>query len=429
MEEKFNIEYQSLFSIFLFDSLIFLDENEMDEELRKITKLKTIKSLFNYYVDYILEVKIYPEEIKNKLLKIADYIDYPEMKEKINKLNDFSYQFYYKELTSKYNDLSFYNDGNAIIWSKKDISESLKYDFRVLFLYLEDNKLENDLLFILDQKFLASLRKIYMIDKDLFYNSLFTNRYIKILKMNIDFLNNIDDNIIKLYIKHNYMNQENYVINLNEMEKMKKDCLKLMDMICNDKRIFNYGDFLSHYKMLLLEEYLFNNGKINEQILDLEFIYSYIDGISDNFLTNNSKKLLIDLMDTAKKNSYNLEEYNYYLVRLNSLEVSKHTNYKERVLRTNHLLIDENELKESIKSIKNDLHTFKIFMLDNDTYEKNKEKLFNNMNAYSINFFIKLNPDLFLDDLANSRAKEIIKNSNIKGKNKTLKKLKQIEKL
>ena len=51
------------------------------------------------------------------------------------------------------------------------------------------------------------------------------------------------------------------------------------------------------------------------------------------------------------------------------------------------------------------------------------------MNAYSINFFIKLNPDLFLDDLANSRAKEIIKNSNIKGKNKTLKKLKQIEKL
>ena len=93
------------------------------------------------------------------------------------------------------------------------------------------------------------------------------------------------------------------------------------------------------------------------------------------------------------------------------------------------MLIDENELKESIKSIKNDLHAFKIFMLDNDTYEKNKEKLFNNMNAYSINFFIKLNPDLFLDDLANSRAKEIIKNSNIKGKNKTLKKLKQIEKL
>ncbi len=429
MEEKFNIEYQSLFSIFLFDSLIFLNENEMNESLKTITNVKTIKTLFSYYVDYILDVKIYPEEIKNKLLKIADYIDYPEIKEKINKLNDFSYQFYYKELTSKYNDLSFYNDGNAIMWSKKDISESLKYDFRVLFLYLKDDKLENNLPFLLDQKFLASLRKIYMIDKDLFYNSLFTNRYIKILKMNIDFLNNIDDNIIKLYIKHNYMNQENYVINLNEMEKMKKDCLKLMDMICNDKRIFNYGDFLSHYKMLLLEEYLFNNGKINEQILDLEFIYSYIDGISDNFLPNNSKKLLIDLMDTAKKNSCNLEEYNHYLVRLNSLEVSKHINYKERILRTNHFLIDEKELKESVKSIKNDLHAFKIFMLDNDTYEKNKEKLFNNMNAYSINFFIKLNPDLFLDDLANSRAKEIIKNSNIKGKNKTLKKLKQIEKL
>lgn len=436
-EIQFATKYKTLTFIYLNDILFFSDNLNKDiEENKKLILNDDYLKVLNNQISIIIKYKTCPEEIKNNVNILISFIEknkqdseskkiIEDIRANLNTWNNYSYDYFYNQFVIKYNALKNFNNNDYIVWNKKDMLESIRFDLDVILLlvYSDDHflfKYSND--YIFNKKFIYSIRRILNDSKDLFDNIDFTNKILMVLKTNIILCQNIDLDAIKLYRKQNY-NDDSYV-SKEEIENFVSENKQLKDTIeSKNKLSFRYDILRQTYMHFYIENYLFNNGKLDERKLSLEDIYIFVDEVYDQPFTLKSKNKLICILDKLKKNSDNLniEEYNKYLVMVNSLKIGdvgyKETNnYLKNRITSNNLFyyIKSDNLIDLVDSIDFDFKTMELFMMSDNEYKDNRQKYYNQKTIYCLNYILNYNPYLIIDETLYQRVVDIIENTNIK---------------
>lgn len=375
-------------------------------------------------------------------------------------IEHFSNDYFYDEFDIKYNDLKDYLFDSIHVWSKKDMIESICYDY---FVYVSLSSSSSKYIeqympeFILNKKYILSINKILYEAPFILEVEEFKDRIKGILKANITYLEDIEDEqfdleVLNLYARKNYEvpKAKQITIPIEELQDFKQKNLNLLEKIDHNRDyLFTFEYFKTYYESLKLEYHLFFDYDYDVSDISLNTIYSYLETSKrDKLLGNNQKNELINVMDQKKQELLSnmkpedkktfLKEYNKNLVELNEYVPNELGNKWNQVLDRldfgqylikwiKTYISDPHALDEVFTSQEYDLDIFDMYLLSDEEFEQIKKRFVTPYTAYCIRKFSEDSEHLFLDPLIYSRTKEVLTLENTKNSRKVLRKIDKIK--
>lgn len=466
-KKEFNEKYKITCFNFLDDYLFFLSNASAyyDSLKKTFNDIMYLQNLRNHLIE-IRDNFPYPKETSENISNLLKYLKVnckeQEQQDLIDEciliqesIKHFCNEYYYCEFVDKINRLKNFNDSKTHIWTKKDIIEGIKFDYITLVsLGAPVTNYVNNYLtkFILNRKYVYSINKILTHLPDVVDNFEFRRRILEVIDANIDLLNNIDDDTLKVYLVNNYDVNPNgqYNVYLTELDQFKEDCIAIKNRLNRrNDYIFNIEEFKNYRDILKLEHYLYIDSKYDVTSIGIDAIYAYIDSI--NSIEYSHQRRLIDLMNERLKQikelknneerRYYIEQYNDYLVKLNSLYILRDEEYAPLSHRSidsvDNLIysrIEVNEyfkmLRENsdipnnlVKSESHDLEIFDMFLLTDQQFEQVKAYYVKPYTRYCLKNFYNDYKDMFVDETIYNRTKTILEMLGDKNASKVLKKI------
>lgn len=385
----------------------------IDEALEKYKDIvRSTEFLLEF--TYLLNALNYPKIAKYNAKKIVDKfgnllsIDAKEEYYMLIDKKEESYSIYEMEFLVKNNTIDFEND--YYVWTMDDFDKSLEFD--ILFidsLMASREQFDKEYLdqLVMNPYFLYSVNKIayvkpYLLDQDALMricDVIAMNKEIIDKKREIIRTNNFDYAELKKQDKF-------YTMNVNTMTFLMN--------LTNSK--FALNELQSYYQMLVIEEYIFNNDKMDTSMISINNIYRYIDSLSS--IEKIAKNNLIYLLDSKKGNikGEELLRYNRHLRTLNSLKNSKISNdidYLMEIRKTifpksKKLQEEQKRYYEVKESNKNNLKIFELLISNEDNFCATLDDGIKSYYMYSLIKFINEMPFLFTNYQLNARARYIL---------------------
>lgn len=455
---EINERYQDLSIGFFLDYLLFTNNIEEILEAAKsqITCsyfLKDLKIRIQAMNEYP-----YPQKVSQRLELLLNYIanNSTSLKEELDEcfqaledLSKFSNNKYYDEFLVRQNTLNEETKNQYTAWNLKDLEESICHDYIVMmsFSTSQENYIENYMeSFILSRNYIYSIKKIYYVFPELFQVKEVKSRVFNLFQLDLKLLENCDAEVVVEYMKKNHqMNQQKTLtLNLKEIDQMKQDIMTTMDIITNYMEPFDIALFSRYYDILKIEKML---QESDEQlpIFSIGSIYDYLEIAKNKKVTKGEKGKLIDLLFDKKDGLKNHQEYNNFLVQLNQIpEIEKSLDLTCRGVedvcdRTNLLTLykiallsqifkNTDEYERILVTKKYDLENFQGYLLSDEEFEEKMTQYYDTDYYYTINRFLKENPNMFSDETVYQRTHEILTHYSEKEAKKTIKKLEKLKK-
>lgn len=401
-----------------------LDTARIEAIIHYLLLTRNIDSALKKYEDDIMTPKFivslifilkssleYPEFSKNNALKIASkYADLSkEPLEELKKLileKETSNDIYETEFLLKNNTIDFDNK-DYFVWTLDDMETSLEND--ILFI---------DSLMTTREEFGYKYLDHFMMNPHFLYS---VNKFAYIKPYIFD-----EETIIRIVDIIN-INREIITLKLNKKNKTNDEIKKqqyfykmntntIMSIMNLRYSKFSLDKLKYYYQRLGIEEYIFNNDKLNTEWISRENVYNYIDMLEN--IDKPAKNNLLFLLDSKKEkfNKEKLIEYNNHLRKLNSLDDSifdhDFLDLSIKVKDGPNLNFNRKKrdkvLDDIKKSNKKDLEVFKLLISSNDTFNETLDNGTDSYYIYSIIKFIKEMPSIFLNYDLNNRARYIL---------------------
>lgn len=238
--------------------------------------------------------------------------------------------------------------------------------------------------------------------------------------------------------------QKTLTLNLKEIDQMKQDIMTTMEIITNYMEPFDIALFSRYYDILKIEKML----QVSDEqlpIFSIGSIYDYLEIAKNKKVTKGEKGKLIDLLFDKKDGLKNHQEYNNFLVQLNQIpEIEKSSDLTCRGVedvcdRTNLLTLykiallslifkNTDEYERILVTKKYDLENFQGYLLSDEEFEEKMTQYYDTDYYYTINRFLKENPNMFSDETVYQRTHEILTHYSEKEAKKTIKKLEKLKK-
>ena len=336
MNKKIIETFRFLIIDYLSDALLFMDKEKLNNTLIEEKEIATSNYFIDFFKDFLQVIKeegTYPKEILDNINDITSYISkynnsdiLNECKKIMNSMSNFSYDKYLIDFEKKYYTLENIKKDTYQTLFKDEFAKSLEFDYLFAISMFMDNELYKEECydsFIMNECYLASLRKTLKILPQFTKVKKYKNRVTEVLKTNIKLLENKDD-CIDLYICNNY-DSKNNKINKETLSNFKIECEQLLFEIKN-KTSFDALKFRDYYNRLKLEYYVYNNSDTEKTFPNLMSIYSFIDdNLKLSYINQKQKNKLLLYLSSFRQylNGEDLQIYNSYLVKLNLIETKK----------------------------------------------------------------------------------------------------------
>lgn len=382
---------------------------------------------------YLNATKLLTYIKKNTNYKLDELVD------SVYNITDFSNEKYNYEYIIKQLSLNLEMNKNIVIWNKKNIEESMLYDYIVT---KSLNSSDDDFLskylpnFIFNKNVIFSINKIIKENKLLLEDKKIKKRLRTIVNTNLNIISKSDmEDISSLYIEQNY-NKYNDNFNTQEIEMFKELNQNIVNMLNNPEiNVFNIESIKEYFDYLKIDHFIYSDdSKIDNSIL-LDNIYFYIDNVVA--ITIPAKNKLIKLLENYKNIATDKEKYNCYINEANSLNPSEDVTYEFKTrssiftyIKASVLKMQGNDslYKNVLSSRMQDLYNFELLIFDDDFFDKNVMYINLNSFQYSLKKFMDEYPSMFLSEQVLSRSLTIIDKykdldvSNIKKKLEKIKK-------
>lgn len=317
---------KEIMDIFDYNSILIVYQKIATSNFYSSKQIDNFKDILNFIIDN--RANEY-DEVETMCLKgiVEDTINIEP-----------SYNFYYQEFIEKYNNFdNLINDSCQMI-NKKEIEETVQFDYLVYKYLTGPFSLEDNFSLIINPYFLLSINK-FLYEKPL----IFSDENIK--KRTINTLN-----IIEAYYKDNNIEFDNkhlkYLLELVELEASPVDLKSIkeynMKLLLHKIMIDNRKIDNTEYKDLILTDYFIEN--LNDMLLKFKN-----NGIGKYYSYNVKERLEYVLMYILNNKNDNKTKIKYNEIRylLNQIEFSTF----------NAFLYDEAEIKYS------DFEIFKRFFI------------------------------------------------------------------
>lgn len=338
-----------------------------------------LSNIFLWSLESLLEENIknnlYTEEMYQKLGKLIEYINSNIETEETknitnlyNMLKEYpSYEFYNNEFLLKYDLINDDLKNKIFVWNKKEIEKSIKDDYIIiLYLNLDFEKFKE----IYSSKYTGNINYLLFLNKfiKLFPNLLFDKKYKEKILYTLEYNKKLE-NKSEMFTK---MNDSIY----NKVTNFKKKDIN---------RYFNLDAFEQIYYDAMFEKMIVLNEKVDIDYTNpklLNNLYNFIDEY-DSIFNVYMKNNLINIMDRFKNNikDLNLKEYNEYLIKVNSMDLSENKFIINYLLNKN--INKKNELIEILKNpyltyeylelINLDFNFLESLLCNNEEFEKYME--------------------------------------------------------
>ena len=431
----------------LADYLLLKDD--IDEELirfKNIILTKEFIDVLRFLLNNINHLNMsYPMNSYLNATKLLNYIKkntnykLDELVDSVYNITDFSNEKYNYEYIIKQLSLNLEMNKNIVIWNKKNIEESMLYDYIVT---KSLNSSDDDFLskylpnFVFNKNVIFSINKIIKENKLLLEDKKIKKRLRTIVNTNLNIISKSDmEDIFSLYIEQNY-NKYNDNFNTQEIEIFKELNQNIVNMLNNPEiNVFNIESIKEYFDYLKIDHFIYSDdSKIDNSIL-LDNIYFYIDNVVA--ITLPAKNKLIKLLENYKNIAFDKEKYNCYINEANSLNPSEDVTYEFKTrssiftyIKASVLKMQGNDslYKNVLSSRIQDLYNFELLILDDEFFDKNVMYINLNSFQYSLKKFMDEYPSMFLSEQVLSRSLTIIDKykdldvSNIKKKLEKIKK-------
>ena len=382
---------------------------------------------------YLNATKLLTYIKKNTNYKLDELVD------SVYNITDFSNEKYNYEYIIKQLSLNLEMNKNIVIWNKKNIEESMLYDYIVT---KSLNSSDDDFLskylpnFIFNKNVIFSINKIIKENKLLLEDKKIKKRLRTIVNTNLNIISKSDmEDISSLYIEQNY-NKYNDNFNTQEIEIFKELNQNIVNMLNNPEiNVFNIESIKEYFDYLKIDHFIYSDdSKIDNSIL-LDNIYFYIDNVVA--ITLPAKNKLIKLLESYKNIATDKEKYNCYINEANSLNPSEDVTYEFKTrssiftyIKASVLKMQGNDslYKNVLSSRMQDLYNFELLILDDEFFDKNVMYINLNSFQYSLKKFMDEYPSMFLSEQVLSRSLTIIdkyKNLDVSNIKKKLEKIKK----
>lgn len=327
--------YDIVCSIALLYSLFF--SSDIKGEYQEVQKLvdEDFIEILQGAISAISEKQICPEKTVSNMKQLLECIhesnpeyenEIKEMKAILNSINNFSYDAYLDEFYIRQNNLDEFKNNSAHVWDLKDLEDSIKFDYFVIATlgtnqedyqkYLEQ--------FILNKNYIYSVRKIITDYSQLLKRKDFYKRIESVLMNNLELIKQYNMDALKKYVEQNYKTIPEQLSFL-ELEQFKIETQNTLKQLQKFNEIqFNFGRVKEYYNLSKFENYIYNGGKINPEMVNIELIYNEIleHRLLFSRLNSSQKNRLINLLASKREEQAkeNLQEYNEYLVAANGIE-------------------------------------------------------------------------------------------------------------
>ena len=401
-------------------------KREINDEIEKYKDTILCPEFIREFETILRSSLDYPIHAKENAYKIIEVIKKEITDESVDYLKElverkkYSNEMYEAEFSLRNNSIDF--DKDYFVWTLDDMEKSVEFDILFINSLLANKKkylLAYSDHFVMNPHFLSSVNKYallkpYIFDEDAIFrivNIIYTNREI------------IDDEIKTL--RNEYLGGNN---NPKILEKIKRlnwlyttNDNTLIAVMNLNKSKFMLVTLRIYYEMLAIDEYLYNDNKMDTDWISLMGVYKYIENKQD--IDNISKRRLIELLHSKRNNpkGEDLEEYNKHLRKLNSLTDSIYDYALADIFNKTEQFVVPGKKKngevESImddikKSIKTNFKTFDTLLSDeNNCVEYSLE---HPECVYSLVKYINEMPSLFMNVQLNVRARMMLEENENK---------------
>ncbi len=299
---------------YLIEHLLVSDD--VEKELKPLTIDEAFIDILKLIIEVDKEEDYFDDEMHKNMVKIFVYLskDNDNYRDLFNNYSSYPKSgkgnFYLNQVYLKYDSLENYTKANSIIWNKKDIKESVSFDFTAFATLLSCNLEEyiNDhfINFAFDQKFLLFVHKL--INQ---YPVIFKDKDIKIKIQSIlmynDMLDNpeTEENFKETFIKRNIgdieVTEEEYHKKYHEFLKDNK---RLLGMIINN-RIFqdacNIKSYINAYNEDIAENAIHKNGELPNNPLILDTLIKRIKKLGSFEFNQDMKNNLLNHLSDLRQ--------------------------------------------------------------------------------------------------------------------------------
>lgn len=396
---------QEILDTFDYNELLYSYQKLANSDFYSQEQLENFKEVLNFIIEKRIENN--KDELETECLKC--------IKDDISSIEP-SYDFYYQEFVEKFNNLDDYINNNCQMITKKELDESVQYDYFV-YKYLT-NKLSLDYDFnkIINYNFVLSINKFLSENPELFLDENFKKRAINSLNLIMAYYeeNNIE-------IDNNYINKIiNIINNVSTKKTFDIDNLRwyniqlLINKIIVDNRKFDDTE----YKDIILTDYFIKNLKetflilkrtntskyYNFEVKDrLEYLLNYIL----NHRHDNKTKIDCNEMFYLL-NGMTFSKLNYFLYDEASLKYTGFAFFKKAIIKW--LFGRDISLEEDMKiSIGRDYDTLSL-LLSKEEIDVNKIDPYTSL---SIKKFLREIPEIFDSDIISAKVDKILTSDKV----------------
>lgn len=304
---------------------------------------------FYYTLYFILESdkinNLYSKEIHDRLGTILKYIEsnckIPDL-DLFNKIKDIyssvkdnnGYELYNQELLAKYDTIDSNLKTKPLLWNKKDIHESFKFDFVAIMSFdlknIDDQIIGN---YVFNINYLLFIKKLLSNYPSIILNKKYKNKILNILQYN-NINNEYKDNkfFIKTFIEKNYdqyFDDETKNKIYNKFVNLNKDLLVKISNL--NKKNYNDRFYLETFEKVYYESILEKMIILNSQeeldytnINILDYLYDLINYyVCHNQLNIKMKNNILDIMSMFRYSikEIDIKKHNEFIVLVNSAPI------------------------------------------------------------------------------------------------------------
>lgn len=444
------IQYISIH--YYIDMLLFLPNSKIDgaiDRFHEIIETDFFLDYFSLFLKDIAEKNIYPDKILGNLDKIIEYIKnfsnddayIEEIVKNRDNINNFSNIKYRVEFEGRYASYKKMIKGTTEIIDESYFSYIFNFDYLFIASMFEDDydyKNMYEYSFFMNKEYLCSVRKTIKICEDLLKLPEFKERVVSLLSKNIKEGKDRTKDAIIYYAMNNYkLDNEDETISLiengskilDDYNQFIEECEQLLFEIKNNCFI-EEENFAFFYYYLYLTHLVYSDDEIVD--IPRETIYNFIDvNMDDPTINESQRERLYNIMNRKRKylKGEALDQYNEYLRKLNGINLDNASS-KLFIIRSS--IKDQQNFMNSrdvqiIKKVNNsiiyDFPNFKILLLDDSEYEKQKGNIKDIY--YSLKAYLRIYPEIFADKKLLTRSIELLESSKDKESIKLFKKLKK----
>lgn len=417
-----------------------LFKRNIDDKLELYKDTIMCPEFVNEFLTVLKSSITYPKHAKENAYKIIDKFKNIIDKEKVDYLKQlvenkkYSYDIYEAEFSLRHNSINFEKD--YFVWTLDDMEQAVEFDILFLNSLLAGEKKflkDYSAYFVLNPHFLGSVNK-YALLKPYIFDEDALIKIVNIINVNRDMINDNKNALSKEYI----MNSTDPIIKakLERLEWLYTMTDNTLVAIMNlNKSKFMLVTLRLYYERIGIEEYLYNDNRMDTDWISLMSVYKYIE--AEQNIDNIAKRRLIELLSSKRgtPKGDDLEEYNRHLRKLNGLTESIydhaftdifHKTEKIAVPGYGKQTIEEKAIMDDIKkSLKTNLKTFDVLLKQDIDFQMDLIQM-DPEYVYSVVKFINEMPSLFMNSQLNLRARLILEENRNKVTKESIKVLEKM---